>query len=445
MSTISRRARIADVVAAVRAAKSLSRRHDRGSRVALLGYQQERLAELRAFARARSPFLRAQDPAATLDKATLMENYDAIVTDPRLSLARLEAHVDALRGDELLDGEYRVMATGGTSGRRAIVPMSRAEWRASCAPFFRWSAMTGRRPSPGRRVAVVMAPSPQHMTWRYASTLDVGLMRILRLDAGRPIAELVAELQAHRPQELNGYASIVGLLAVEQLEGRLAIAPEFVATTSEVRTPEVERLILDAWGVAPNDGYGITEAGLIGVDCSHRQGMHVFEDHTMVEVLDDDGRPVADGELGRLVVTPLHNRTLPLLRYEIADLVRTTTEPCPCGRPYLRLLEVQGRRDDVLTLPAAAGGEVSLHPIVLRSPMAVVPGLVQYQVGCEDGELHVRLLLRDGADPDAACREVRERVGRALADAGARAEVRAEVVPELARAPSGKLIVSSSR
>jgi phenylacetate-coenzyme A ligase PaaK-like adenylate-forming protein len=437
VSTIGRRARLADVLGAVRAGRALGR-HDRLPRAELLARRQRALDELWAFARERAPFYRDRDPAATLDKATMMERYDELLTGPRLSLARLEAHVDALSGDELLDGEYRVMATGGTSGRRAVLPYSRAEWRLACSSFFRWQAMTGRRPRPRKRIAVVMAPSPQHMTWRYAATLDVGLMDLLRLDATRPIGELVDALQRHRPQELNGYTSVLALLAVEQLEGRLDIAPGFVATTSEVRTPEVERLITEAWGVAPDDGFGVTEAGLIGVGCSHREGMHLFEDHTAVEVLDDDGRPVADGELGRLVVTPLHGRTLPLLRYEIADLVRVTAEPCPCGRPYARLLEVQGRRDDVLSLPGVDGGRRPVHPIVLRSPMATVPGLVQYQVICEGDDLRLLLVLRDGADAGATAREVRERVARALADAGALAGVHAEVVPELRRGASGK-------
>jgi phenylacetate-coenzyme A ligase PaaK-like adenylate-forming protein len=101
-------------------------------------------------------------------------------------------------------------------------------------------------------------------------------------------------------------------------------------------------------------------------------------------------------------------------------------------------VEVQGRSDDVLSLPGLDGGRRPVHPIVLRSPLATVPGLVQYQVVCEGDDLRLLLVLRDDADPEATVRGVRERVGRALAGAGAVAGVRAEVVPELARGASGK-------
>ena len=216
------------------------------------------------------------------------------------------------------------------------------------AAFFRWTAITGRTPAPRRRVAVVLAPGPWHMTWRYARTADFGLLDVLRVDAARMPEDLIAALDAFDPQEISGYPSALALLARAQLEGRLAITPRFVATAGEVRTPEMEAAMVEAWGVRPFDMYGITEAGITATDCPEHAGLHVLEDQVRVEVVDDDGDLVGDGEVGRLVITPLHGRTLPLLRYEMGDLVRATAEPCACGRPYLRLLEIQGRQDDVL-------------------------------------------------------------------------------------------------
>jgi phenylacetate-coenzyme A ligase PaaK-like adenylate-forming protein len=436
-ATVTRRGRLADVAGGLRAARRLSA-HDRVGRTELLAWQARRVRELEAFARARSPFYRDRDPAQTLDKATLMAHYDDVLTDRRLSLARLDAHLDALAGDELLDGEYRVMATGGTTGRRAVFPYSRREWALAMAAFFRWTAITGRRPSPRRRVAVVLAPGPWHMTWRYARTADVGLMRVLRLDAARTPEDLIAALDAFGPQEISGYPSALALLAHAQREGRLAIAPEFVATAAEVRTPEMEAAMVDAWGVRPFDMYGITEGGITATDCVEHAGLHVLEDQVRAEVLDEDGAPVPDGEVGRLVVTPLHGRTLPLLRYEMGDLVRATTEPCACGRPYLRLLEIQGRQDDVLRLPAARGGTIAVHPILVRSPMAAVPGLDRYQLTSDDGMLRVRVTLRPGADAARATATARDGLRGALRDVGAAAGVEVELVDAIPCSALGK-------
>jgi phenylacetate-coenzyme A ligase PaaK-like adenylate-forming protein len=416
MTHITRRRRVLEVIRAARLARELTT-HDAWTREQLVAHRDRRLSELRDHARAHSPFYRE---AATplMDKATLLAHYDEIVTDRRLSFARLEEHLSRLDGDDLLDG-YRVMGTGGTSGQRALFPYSEHEWRAVTAAFLRWGPITNRRPKPGLRIAAVTTTSSRHMTARLAQTIDFGLMRVLRLDAAAPRREQVAALQRHRPDELHGYPSALALLALEQIEGRLDIAPTFISTSSEVRTPEMTELIEEAWGLKPFDVLGVTEAGIMAVDCPAHAGLHVFEDQVAAEVLDDDGVPAPEGELGRLVITPLHLRTLPLIRYETGDLVRASTEPCECGRPYMRLTEIQGRADDILHLPAARGGEVAIHPMVVRSPLAAARGVAQYQVVRDSDGLHIALALRGGADGEATVEAVRRDVERALRTAGA--------------------------
>jgi phenylacetate-CoA ligase len=442
MTPITRRRRIVEVVKAARRARELTS-HDGWSREQLVEHRDKRIREAVAHAHANAAFYRARERrdagdrpehgrtggarsdgrsplagAPPLDKPTLLQHYDEILTDPRLSFARLDEHLQGLNDDALLDG-YRVMGTGGTSGQRALFPYDATAWREVVAAFLRWGPLTDRRPKPGLRIAVVTTTSPRHMTARLAQTIDVGLMRVLRLDAASPQPQQVAALQRHNPQELHGYPSALALLAVEQLEGRLDIAPSFISTSSEVRTPEMQRLIEEAWGVKPFDVLGVTEAGIMAADCPAHAGLHVFEDQTAAEVLDDDGEPTADGELGRLVITPLHLKTLPLIRYDTGDLVRATTEPCECGRPYMRLLEIQGRADDILHLPAKAGGDIAIHPMVVRSPLAAARGVAQYQVLRDHDGVHIALALRADADPDATVAAVQHDVAHALHAAGA--------------------------
>jgi phenylacetate-CoA ligase len=430
MSRITRWGRIREVVAAARRARELTS-HDAWTREQLIAHRDERLRELEDHARAHSAFYAGRAGAEPIGKATLLRRYDDILTDGRLSFARLEEHLPQLDGDELLDG-YRVMGTGGTSGQRALFPYDAQAWREVVAAFLRWGPMTNRRPKPGLRIAAVTTTSSRHMTARIAQTIDFGLMRVLRLDAAAPQQQQVAALQRHNPDELHGYPSALALLAVEQLEGRLDIAPGFVSTSSEVRTPEMAALLEEAWGVKPFDLLGVTEAGITAADCPAHAGLHVFEDQVAAEVLDDDGEPVPDGELGRLVITPLHLKTLPLIRYDTGDLVRATTAACECKRPYMRLTEIQGRADDILHLPAKAGGEVAIHPMVVRSPLAAARGVAQYQVVRDKGGVHIALALRKGADPDATAAAVRADVAHALQAAGADVPLEVTIDAELA-------------
>lgn len=417
-------------------------------RAELLALQQRRLVQTARHAAAASPIYRelyagielAEDldvralPVVT--KAMLMERFDEWVTDPRLRRSEVEAHLERVRGDELYLGAYRCMPTGGTTGRKGIFVYDRDEWRRCLTAFLRWSELAGVRPRLGRRVriATVGATSPLHMTARFAMSIDLGVYAVRRLDARMPLGEVVAALNEHRPEQLVAYASMASLLALEQLEGRLRIAPRVVATSSEVRTEEMTANIRDAWGAEPFDLYGTTESLYAG-DCAHHQGMHVFEDLGLAEVLDEQGDPVPDGVAGaKLLVTSFIKRTQPVLRYEISDMVALTTAPCPCGRPLTRMVSLEGRSDDILRLEGADGRTVAVHPLTLRSPMAALPGLRQYKIVHDDNGLHVLVVLRDAVAGDEISRRVDATLRSKLLAAGvASPRLEVAIVAELPR------------
>ncbi len=87
------------------------------------------------------------------------------------------------------------------------------------------------------------------------------------------------------PTRCSATRRAVGLLACDQLDGRLSIVPRIVATTSEVRTDETLERIRAAWGVEPFDVFGSTET-LYGGDCAEHAGIHAFEDQCLVEVVE---------------------------------------------------------------------------------------------------------------------------------------------------------------
>jgi phenylacetate-coenzyme A ligase PaaK-like adenylate-forming protein len=264
---------------------------------------------------------------------------------------------------------------------------------------------------------------------------------MLRLDAREPLERLAARLEAFRPEVLLGYPSVVALLADEQLAGRFRIDPRIVCTTSEVRTEEMESRIVAAWGVQPFNCYASTETGILAVDCDRHRGLHLLTDHTLVEVVDECGRPVPAGVPGHhLLVTSLLNRTLPILRYRLDDLVTLSPEPCPCGRPFPLVAGLDGRSDDVLHLPGRGGATVTLHPLALRSPLASVAGLRQYRIVHERGAL---LVAADAEVPASVARAV----GGALERSGAGdVAVTVRRVEAIARhAASGKFKLIESR
>ena len=131
--------------------------------------------------------------------------------------------------------------------------------------------------------------------------------------------------------------------------------------------------IEERWGISATDNYGLTEVigpGVAG-ECEFKDGMHIAEDHFIVEVIDPvSGAPVADGEPGELVITSLTKQCSPVLRYRTRDLSRVTRERCPCGRTTVRMHKVIGRTDDMFIVSG-----VNVFPSTIESVLFQIEGL----------------------------------------------------------------------
>jgi phenylacetate-CoA ligase len=423
---------------------------ERWSRAELLGYQRRRFDELVVHAAEHSPYYRevlgAGEPPV-LTKQTLMEQWDRIVCDPRLRRREVEAHAAGPHAAEPYLGEFQVFSTSGASGLRGLFVYDSADWAASIAQTMRALARTGARP--GERTIGIGAPPGVHMSQRIYVALGSGAAP--QLSALTPLDEMVAALNEFQPDILLGYPTVATLLAAEQLAGRLRIQPRLMAFGSEPMTVEMRARINEAWGIEPAEYYATTEAPTIASSTpDHPRALEIFEDQYVVEIVDEHDRPVQPGTTGaRVLVTNLENRTLPLIRYELADRVTESPDPNPGGRPYRHLAGIDGRTADTLTFPARAGGTVTVLPLRIGAPFARLPQVRQFQIVHDPGGLEVRLVLDSRAAPETPAL-VRSAVLRVLEDAGAAPPpVTVTPVAELEREPGPaaklKLIVSRTR
>jgi phenylacetate-CoA ligase len=409
--------------------------------------RRQRLERLLDHAREHSAFWRERIPAGAssldrvppLDKPEMMARYDELVTDPGLRRDALLDWVESRRRDEFYDGRYRVMTTSGSSGRKGLFVYDRAGWAAIGAQWLRASSWMGMTPAvPRRRLAMLSGAAITHMSTQGAASLKVGVHRVLGLSVTAPIEQQVDALNRFQPQFVNAYPSAALRLAEEQEAGRLRLSLIAMSTSSELRTRAMTERLEAAFGVRPFDLYATTE-GLFGAECERHEGIHLFDDANVVENVDEDGRPVPPGTPGaRLLVTNLHNFVQPIIRLAVADVMTIHPEPCPCGRALARAAAIDGRRDDVLALPARGGGTVA----VLPSQFSVVTrdrGVREFQIRQEPGGVRILVVPCGDADPELESR-LRGAVAQALGEAGADARVEVECCRELARR-AGKLQV----
>ena len=415
------------IVLSVLAEMRQFRQRDHWTRWQLEVHQAEALLKLRDYAYAHSPFYQqfhkglydaSLQDLPVLTKAIMMEHFDELVTDRAIQLAEVKAHMRNLTGDERFLDCYRVNATSGSSGHPGIFLFNRAEWITVLASFARAREWGGVKVNLTRRVktATIASTTAFHMSTRVNATAQSWLMPEIRLAASEPLETIVERLNAWQPEVLIAYASMMRILADEQLAGRLQIRPRAVFTSSEVLTEQTRRRVVQAWGERLFNQYAATECGSLAAECDHHQGMHLMEDLVIFEFVDQNNRPVPPGVYGdKLLITVLGSRTQPLIRYELSDSVRLSPAPCSSEHPFALIDAIQGRVEDVLSFPGVAGGVVNVHPLVFSRVMDTLP-VSGWQVIQEMGGLRVLLSGVRGAFEDEMLADT---LRQALAEQGA--------------------------
>ena len=361
------------------------RQHEHWTRPQLEVYQAEALHRLRVHAYAESPFYqkfhkglegRPLSQLPVLSKALMMEHFDDLVTDRAIHLEAVKEFVKNFKEGERYLNRYWVNTTSGSTGRPGYFLFNEAEWTTVLTSFARAYEWAGVKVKLTRRMkmAMIASTTPWHMSAQVGATVKSWWMPTLRLAASEPLESIVEQLNAWQPEMLVSYASMARVLADEQRAGRLRIDPHLVFTSSEVLTDETRRRIESAWGHLPVNQYAATETGGMAAESTDHQGMDLFEDHVIFEVVDEQYQPVPPGVFGdKLLITVLFNRTQPLIRYELSDSVRLASEPNTSTRPFARIDGVQGRTEDVLHFPAVAGGQIDVHPLTFHRVLDTVP------------------------------------------------------------------------
>jgi phenylacetate-CoA ligase len=407
--------------------------------------QMQSLAALRHFVYQHSPFYRTLhkgledaplDVLPIVTKAAMMEQFNTFVTDRRISLAALRAHLAAGSIGRFQD-KYEVVTTSGSTGNPGIFLFDPAEWVTMLASFARAREWAGVKTSIFARskMAVVSSTDARNVSARVGKVADTPFTPTLRIDAMEPLEQITAALNAWSPTVLVAYASMAYQLAHEQAAQRLSIHPSYVFTSSEVLTPQMRRDIEAVWGAVVFNEYAATETATIAAEDVHHHGMHMCEDLLIVENVDVQNRPVPPGEFGdKLLVTSLFARTQPLIRYEISDQVRFALTQPDCTLPFQVIDGVQGRREDTLDMPGVESAVVHIHPNVFHTVMDVVPNN-GWQVIQEQSGVRILIVPTGGTDID----QMQRRVVQALEVRAVRVPpITVDVVAAIPKAPSGK-------
>ena len=169
---------------------------------------------------------------------------------------------------------------------------------------------------------------------------------------------------------IPSYATrIYEIMQQEGIDPRRDTRLKILAIGAEPHSDEQRKRIESMLGVKAYNSFGMSEMCGPGVafECQEQNGMHIWEDYYIVEILDPDTlEPVPDGELGELVLTTINREAMPLLRYRTRDLTRILPGECPCGRHHKRIDRMKGRTDDMIVLKGVNIFPIQIEQILMQ-------------------------------------------------------------------------------
>ena len=315
-------------------------------------------------------------------------------------------------GSRLAEGH-----SSGTTGspitvlydRRVITAHNVALWRHR-----RWTGFEFGHPYAsllGRVVVPITQTRPPF--WRYNRPWKQLFLSAFHLTEAN-LASYVQAMRDHRVEALQAYPSTAYILAQYLRQTGDYLPLKQVFTSSETLLPLQREIIEERFQCKVYDCYGLAERVMYAGECAHQDGLHLYAEYGISEIVDENDEVVTDGTYARMVATGLHNYGMPLIRYDIGDMTAFQTRRCPCGRGLPLLSPVTTKAEDIVV--TSEGRFVSSS--VLTHPFKPMHHVAKSQI-IQDSpdELLIKVVPRRGystRDTAVLLTEMHKRVGEAM-------------------------------
>jgi phenylacetate-CoA ligase len=307
--------------------------------------------------------------------------------------------------------------------------------QASSLLFLSWIGVR-----PGDKTAIFWGADREFKDLSRYDRLMLKINRIKQLNSfsmsEQLIEQFLNEINRFKPRYVYGYASSLYLVARHINQTRpLSFTPAAVRSSAEMlydfQREEIER----AFQAQVYNFYGSREVNNIAAECPTHEGLHVFASTRIVEIVNDNGTPVADGTPGNIAVTDLTNYAFPFIRYVTGDMAVKKSSPCSCRRGYPLLERIQGRSSDMIVINGKyIHGEFFTHLFYGK------PEIAQFQLIQED-ERHLKLLVVS-REKQARLDDILAAIHRKVGD---EVSIAVEFTDNIPPAPSGKYRFTVSR
>jgi phenylacetate-CoA ligase len=374
-------------------------------------YQGRLLSMLLAHARSATEHYASLGlPEAIADPAS-----EAWLAIPTMSKADVLAVGDRLRSRSLPPGHgaLRMVESGGSTGRPLPVVVSDLDSDAHVLATYRMFTAYGfdqSKPLFMIRPPFYGAGRSDHQVfrkWGFAWLPEDALGDRIAMPLTTPVTEQLDALERNEPAYVNTLPSNLLRMVLAARQGAAAPRLPAVVAVGEYLPPETASAAESLFGARVINLLSSAEGGIIAIACPEQGMLHVQSEIVLAEILGDDGRPCAPGEIGEVVVTPFYSYSVPLIRYRSGDFVECGG-PCPCGRTSPTIARFVGRRQHMFRYP---DGRRALPPID-RVELSEAVGHDRWQL-VQSGPASAEFRC-EGETPASAQKTVLDHVDRAL-------------------------------
>src|SRR3989344_2045740 len=199
------------------------------------------------------------------------------------------------------------------------------------------------------------------------------------------------QLAEFKPEVLMAYPSVLFDIArmMETDTTLPMLTPRYISSSGEILTPQVRSFVSEQLGAEVYNRYALEEIGVVGTECNRHNGFHVNSESIIIEITDESGKPLPEGEHGKVIVTDLLNYNMPFIRYDTGDRGSISFAPCACGL-YTPRLWLKSRSSAYLTF---GNRRIYRHEFIVLDEL--MHSVFQYQV-VKHGENELLLRIVPG-------------------------------------------------
>ncbi len=252
---------------------------------------------------------------------------------------------------------FNVAMSSGTSGSKGVVITSPSEEKYLQAAFF--ARFSFPRILRIKWAFLLRVTTPAFQVSKFGQ-------RLTHISLLHPLEEIRNKLQKFQPNILSAPPSMLKILAKEVKEKRLSIKPKRLVSYAEVLEPNTKEEIEGVFKTPVHQIYQGSE-GSIALTCKHGS-LHINEDLIFVQIFDSKGNPTRPGEPSyQMIVTDLHKKSQPIIRFELNDIITISPNKCKCGSSFRVIEQIMGRSDDLFWAPRKDTEELQfIYPDYIR-------------------------------------------------------------------------------